>query len=40
MNVLTLIGHLVTDPVGRDTTLVREFRLAGNQVVAQHAGGS
>ena len=42
MNVLTLTGPRVTDPVRRDTTrgLVREFRLAGSPVVAQHAGGS
>ena len=42
MNVLTLTGHLVTDPVRRDTTrgLVCEFRLASNPLVAQRAGGS
>ena len=42
MNVLTLTGHLVTDPVRRDKPrgVICEFRLASNPVVAQHAGGS
>jgi hypothetical protein len=42
MNVLTLTGPPVTDPVRRDTTrgLVREFSYVGNPVVAQCAGGS
>ena len=40
MNVLTLTGHLVTDPVHRDTTRGLACEHASNPVVAQHAGGS
>ena len=42
MNVLTVTGHLVTDPVRRDTTrdVVREFCLASNPAIAQRAGES
>ena len=42
MNVLTVTGHLVTDPVGRDTPrgVVCDLRHANIPVIAQCAGGS
>ena len=42
MNMLTLTGYLVTDPVRRGTPrgAVCEFRLASNPLAAQWVGGS
>ena len=40
MNVLTLTGPPVTDPVRRDTTRGLVCEHASSPVVGQHAGGS